>query len=580
MSCRSRAIRSRSSSTASRARSACASATSSASASCSPNPATLGRSSCGRVARGPGHGRARRSSGHRCAAAAPAPTSPSVQLAQHRPDAGQLLGERRSAARPSPPNRAEPVARALSWTRASTAASASSRGQAAGEPRRRGGRRLQPQLVLARLAVGAGVTDRDTRGGGERDRDLLVARGEVHRGAVRTQLVGEVEVAEHRTAGAHRDAEERVHRRVVRREADRRRVVGEVVQPQHVRGGREVTEHAPALGQVTDQQRRLARRCPGTRTPAARRAPRAPPARRTGRRSGCTRPRRAAPGPWPCRGRRTSRRPRPSSPRAVRRVRCRRRCRRAACSEHRSIVGIQGLSALGGDARRANPGVTQTDTRGGEDDAGTGGVRVVVREHGTGRAGGLGGHAADGCRTSPCCDVAAAPRRLPPELELLVVGAPTQAFGMSRPRDARGRAAAGRGRARPARRSACGSGSASSNPPSARCTPRRSTPGSTPRTSPVPPRSAPGGCCGATASRSRPRRRASGCWGSSGPLRDGELDRARSWGVSLVSLLRGSGRDARRADRVYSGCRRFCSVMNSAACVRPRTSILASRLEM
>ena len=31
-------------------------------------------------------------------------------------------------------------------------------------------------------------------------------------------------------------------------------------------------------------------------------------------------------------------------------------------------------------------------------------------------------------------DVASAPRRLPPDLELLVVGAPTQAFGMSRPR--------------------------------------------------------------------------------------------------------------------------------------------------
>ena len=30
-------------------------------------------------------------------------------------------------------------------------------------------------------------------------------------------------------------------------------------------------------------------------------------------------------------------------------------------------------------------------------------------------------------------DVASAPRRLPPDLELLVVGAPTHAFGMSRP---------------------------------------------------------------------------------------------------------------------------------------------------
>ena len=47
-------------------------------------------------------------------------------------------------------------------------------------------------------------------------------------------------------------------------------------------------------------------------------------------------------------------------------------------------------------------------------------------------------------------EVASAPRRLPPELELLVVGAPTQAFGMSRPSDARGRAQERRAPSRPA----------------------------------------------------------------------------------------------------------------------------------
>ena len=280
------------------------------------------------------------------------------------------------------------------------------------------------------------------------------------------------------------------------------------------------------------------RRCPGTRTPAGRRALRAPPAPRTGRPSGCTRRRRTARGRWPCPGRRSSRRPRPSSPRGGRRVRHRSPCRRAACSEHRSAVGASGSFGPGCRCAGRTWRYRETETRGGGDGARTGGVRVVVREHGTGGAGGLGGHASSALPDVALLEVAAAPRRLPPELELLVVGAPTQAFGMSRPRTREDAL-------RTAGTEAAGPTIGvrewlrELEPPerpvhAATFDTRIHTPHVL-----VPPRSGHGGYCGATASRSRPRPRASGSWGSAARCATVSSTAHGPGASSLVSLLPG-----------------------------------------
>ncbi|KQY25672.1 hypothetical protein ASD16_07195 [Cellulomonas sp. Root485] len=135
-------------------------------------------------------------------------------------------------------------------------------------------------------------------------------------------------------------------------------------------------------------------------------------------------------------------------------------------------------------------------------------------------------------------EVGAAPTRLPDEVELLVVGAPTQAFGMSRPvtrADAQVQAGtADRGPTigvrewlatleRPGR-------------------PVRAATFDTRVRTPHLPGSAAAGA-------SRVLRRTGfdiptdpeTFWvlGVKGPLRDGELERARSWGVSLMSLVPG-----------------------------------------
>ena len=116
----------------------------------------------------------------------------------------------------------------LCLTRASTDVTASSRGRPLVRVDEHAAAVEQP--VLAGLPVGTCVAERDPRGRGERDGDLLVARGEVGM----PLLVREVEVAEDGTAREDGDAEERVHRRMVLRETHRRGVVGEVVQPQRV----------------------------------------------------------------------------------------------------------------------------------------------------------------------------------------------------------------------------------------------------------------------------------------------------------------------------------------------------------
>jgi len=135
-------------------------------------------------------------------------------------------------------------------------------------------------------------------------------------------------------------------------------------------------------------------------------------------------------------------------------------------------------------------------------------------------------------------DVAHAPRRLPPELELLVVGAPTQAFGMSRPRT---------------REDAMRTAGTEPTGPTFGVRewlrelepPERAVHAATFDTrihSPHVPGSAAVGAW-------RVLRRhgfdvsaeAESFWvlGIRGPLREGEIERAQSWGVSLVSLLQG-----------------------------------------
>jgi len=135
-------------------------------------------------------------------------------------------------------------------------------------------------------------------------------------------------------------------------------------------------------------------------------------------------------------------------------------------------------------------------------------------------------------------EVGAAPRRLPPELELLVVGAPTHVFGMSRPAT---------------RADAQVQAGASSAVPTIGVREwldsldplERSVQGATFDTrihSPHIPGSAAVGAwrvlwhAGFVVTAE-----AESFWvlGTAGPLRDGELERARSWGVGLAGLLPG-----------------------------------------
>jgi hypothetical protein len=134
-------------------------------------------------------------------------------------------------------------------------------------------------------------------------------------------------------------------------------------------------------------------------------------------------------------------------------------------------------------------------------------------------------------------DVGAAPRRLPPELELLVVGAPTQAFGMSRPATRAD-----------AQQQQAGSGAAGPTigvrewlhdlePPER---PVGAATFDTRIHSPhVPGSAAVGAWRVLRRAHFRVAAEAESFWvmGTQGPLRDGELDRARSWGVGLTSLL-------------------------------------------
>jgi hypothetical protein len=134
--------------------------------------------------------------------------------------------------------------------------------------------------------------------------------------------------------------------------------------------------------------------------------------------------------------------------------------------------------------------------------------------------------------------VGSAPRRLPPELELLVVGAPTQAFGMSRP-STREDALRTAGVEPVGTTIGVREWLRELEPPER---PVHAATFDTRIHTPHVPGSA------AVGARRLLRRdgfqfsaEAESFWvlGIRGPLRDGELDRARSWGVSLVSLLQG-----------------------------------------
>lgn len=135
-------------------------------------------------------------------------------------------------------------------------------------------------------------------------------------------------------------------------------------------------------------------------------------------------------------------------------------------------------------------------------------------------------------------DVASAPRRLPPELELLVVGAPTQAFGMSRPRtreDAQRQA----GVELPSPGIGVREWLRELEPPerpvhAATFDTRIHTPH-------VPGSAAVGAWRMLRRDGFHVSAEAESFWvlGIRGPLREGEIERARSWGTSLVSLLLG-----------------------------------------
>jgi len=134
-------------------------------------------------------------------------------------------------------------------------------------------------------------------------------------------------------------------------------------------------------------------------------------------------------------------------------------------------------------------------------------------------------------------EVQGAPGRLPDELELLVVGAPTQAFGMSRPATRAD-----------AQRQAGGAGHGPTTgirewlaelaPPERRV--HAATFDTRIHSPHVPGSAAVGAWRALNRAGFAVSAEAESFWvmGIRGPLRDGELDRAHSWGVGLTELLR------------------------------------------
>lgn len=139
-------------------------------------------------------------------------------------------------------------------------------------------------------------------------------------------------------------------------------------------------------------------------------------------------------------------------------------------------------------------------------------------------------------------EVGAAPTRLPLDVRLVVVGGPTQAFGMSRPRT-RADAQAQAGTSDPGPSTGVREWLAALEPPEQHV---RAATFDTRISSPHLPGSAAAGA-------RRTLRRAGfdvtagaqSFWvlGTKGPLREGELERAYSWGVGLTDLLLGGHRN-------------------------------------
>ncbi len=141
-------------------------------------------------------------------------------------------------------------------------------------------------------------------------------------------------------------------------------------------------------------------------------------------------------------------------------------------------------------------------------------------------------------------EVSAAPSRLPPDLELLVVGGPTQAFGMSRPStraDARARTGASADGPTVGVREWL----ASVEPPERPV--RAATFDTRIHTPHLPGSAAVGAWRALRRAGFDVTAEAESFWvlGTQGPLRDGEDERAQTWGVSLASLVPGLGATTR-----------------------------------
>ena len=135
-------------------------------------------------------------------------------------------------------------------------------------------------------------------------------------------------------------------------------------------------------------------------------------------------------------------------------------------------------------------------------------------------------------------EVRGAPSRLPPDLELLVVGGPTQAFGMSRPAT---RSDADVQAGRPAGSAAIGLREWLRLLEEPEQHVRAATFDTRIHTPHVPGSAAVGAWRVLRRHGFEVTAEAESFWvtGIKGPLRDGELDRARSWGIGLTSLLTG-----------------------------------------
>ncbi|WP_421733966.1 flavodoxin family protein [Cellulomonas sp.] len=135
-------------------------------------------------------------------------------------------------------------------------------------------------------------------------------------------------------------------------------------------------------------------------------------------------------------------------------------------------------------------------------------------------------------------DVTSAPRRLPPELELLVVGAPTQAFGMSRPAT-RADAEKQAGTEPDGTSIGVREWLRELDPPER--TVHAATFDTRIHSPHVPGSAAVGAWRVLRRAGFQVAAEAESFWvmGIKGPLRDGELERARAWGIGLTGLLLG-----------------------------------------